>query len=239
VDGVKSHYHQLVTLKPGHKLGGLLTQGSVLIGNGTGTAPHPIYRAVWLREAILGEKVAPPPAEVPALTDTAGESAEKALSIKDLLALHRKEASCNDCHARLDPWGIPFEQYNAIGKYQPEVPRQGVVVPYFDAAKHTDLKGYFDYLKSINTEAMDAGARLPNGPEVNNMEDLKAYILKHRLHDVADNVTRRLLTYALGRHLDFMDRPQIDALLAQSGKNGYKLRDLMIGICCSRLFTQP
>ena len=114
VQGVHGVNLRPVPIKPEHRLGGLLTQGSILIGNGTGTAPHPIYRAVWLREAILGDTVKPPPAEVPALTDSAGESAEQSLSIAELLAKHRTVESCNDCHFRLDPWGIPFEHYNAV-----------------------------------------------------------------------------------------------------------------------------
>jgi hypothetical protein len=73
VAGVKGMQLRPVSIKPEHHLGGLLTHGSVLIGNGTGTAPHPIYRAVWLREAILGDTVAPPPSNVPALSDSAGE----------------------------------------------------------------------------------------------------------------------------------------------------------------------
>ena len=93
VSGVSGNRFRAVPLKPEHRLGGLLTHGSVLIGNGTGSAPHPIYRAVWLREAILGDDVADPPADVPALTDTAGESAEKALTIKDLLAKPRQKES--------------------------------------------------------------------------------------------------------------------------------------------------
>ena len=71
------------------------------------------------------------------------------------------------------------------------------------------------------------------------MDELKAFILEHRLHDVADNVTRRLLSYGLGRHLDFRDRPAVDALLAESKKNQYKLRDLITEICMSETFIQP
>ena len=239
VDGVKAHDHQLVTLKPGHDLGGLLTHGSVLIGNGNGSTPHPIYRAVWLREAILGEKVAPPPAEIPDISELPGVELEKALTIKDLLALHRKETSCNDCHARLDPWGIPFEHYNAVGNYQPKVPKEGVRVEPFVQGKHKDISGYMDYLESINTESIDASAKLPNGPEVRTMKELKAYILKYRIDDVADNVARRLLTYGLGRHLDFKDRPAVDALLADAKNNQYKLRDMLTSICMSELFIQP
>ena len=105
VEGVHGLKLRPVAVQPDHRLGGLLTQGSVLVGNSTGSAPHPIYRAVWLREAILGDEVKPPPAEVPALSDSAGDSADEAVSIKNLLALHRNNESCRDCHVRLDPWG--------------------------------------------------------------------------------------------------------------------------------------
>jgi hypothetical protein len=169
----------------------------MLIGNGTGSAPHPIYRAVWLREAILGDDVTDPPADVPALSDTAGESAEKALTIKGLLAKHRQKESCRDCHARLDPWGIPFEHYNAIGKYQPLVPKEGARVNGFNLQTHGDLDGYAAYLKTINTEKVEANARVPNGREVSGMEELKAYLLEHRQEEVAENLLRRLLTYGI------------------------------------------
>ena len=161
VKGVEGHKLRPVPIKAEHNLGGLLTQGSVLIGNSTGTAPHPIYRAVWLRDAILGDHVKEPPAEVPALTDTA-ESAEKALSIKELLEKHRHVRSCNDCHARLDPWGIPFEHYNAIGQYQPMVPKEGVKVRRMKNHRYEELETlteYREYLKSINTVKMDASSK--------------------------------------------------------------------------------
>ena len=214
----------------------------MLIGNGNGSVPHPIYRAVWLREAILGEKVAAPPSDIPDISELEGvdkKDIENALTIKDFLALHRTKTSCRDCHARLDPWGIPFEHYNAIGQYQPKVPKKGVRVQPFVADKHKDISGYMDYLESIGTEAIDASAKLPNGPEVTTMKELKAYILKNRIDDVADNVVRRMLTYGLGRHLDFKDRPAVDAILADAKKNQYKLRDMLTAICLSEVFVQP
>ncbi|MEZ6105792.1 MAG: DUF1592 domain-containing protein [Pirellulaceae bacterium] len=109
LDGVQGLRLRRVALNAEDRLGGLLTQGSILVANSTGSAPHPIYRAVWLREAILGDDVPPPPAEVPALVDSAGDAATEASSIKELLRLHRTNESCRDCHVRLDPWGIPFE----------------------------------------------------------------------------------------------------------------------------------
>jgi hypothetical protein len=238
ISGIEGTELRPVAIKPEDRLGGLLTQGSVLIGNGTGSAPHPIYRAVWLREAILGDEVAPPPADVPALTDTVGESAEHASSIKDLLRLHRTQESCNDCHFRLDPWGIPFEQYNAIGKYQPKAPKEGTRVGRFDKAKHVDLAGYQAYLDSINTVSVEADARVPNGPEVGGMEDLKGYLLKERKEDIAQNMVRRLLTYSLGRELTYRDRFAVEQLLNYQKMNGLGLRDMIVSVCQSPLFLE-
>ncbi len=236
VPGVFGNELRPVPLKPEYHLGGLLTHGSVLIGNGTGSAPHPVYRAVWLREAILGQDVPPPPADVPALTDSVGAAAEKALTIKELLVRHRQAESCNDCHSRLDPWGIALEQYNAIGKYQPLVPQVGTRVSPFDKAKHADLAGYAAYLDSINKVAVEAESRLPLGPTVNGLDELKAYLLKHRKDDIAKNVLRRLLTYGIGRDLTWRDRHEVEALLLQSQKHDYQLRDMIVSICQSATF---
>ncbi|MBA4192576.1 MAG: hypothetical protein C0467_31800 [Planctomycetaceae bacterium] len=237
VEGVTGHELRPVAIKPEHHLGGLLTHGSVLVGNSTGSAPHPIYRAVWLREAILGEEVKPPPAEVPALSDTAGDAAEKAVSIKDLLRKHRQNESCNACHARLDPWGIPFEQYNAIGKYQPKVPAASVkMVRGFDKKIDMDLAGYSTYLNRINTVPVQADSEVPRGPKIDGMEQLKAFLLKDRIDDIGENVLRRLLTYGIGRELTYRDRVEIEKLHQQSKQNNYKLQDMIVTICQSPTF---
>lgn len=236
VQGVEGNGLRRVSLRPEHQLGGLLTHGSILIANGTGSAPHPIYRAVWLREAILGDEVRPPPADVPALTDTAGESAENALTIKDLLAQHRTKESCMDCHVRLDPWGIPFEQYNAIGKYQIKVPKEGTRVRGVDLRQDKDLESYFKYLDSISTEPIEASSRLPNGRKVDGMNELKAYLLESRREEVAANVLRRLLTYAIGRELTVRDRFEVEQILKKLEKSQYPLKDMITEICLSPLF---
>ena len=236
VEGVKGEKMRAVPIKPEHHLGGILTHGSVLIGNGTGTAPHPIYRAVFLREAILGDTVAPPPADVPALSESAGESVEKALSIAELLAKHRTVESCADCHVRLDPWGIPFEQYNAVGRFQPMVPKDGTRVRNFDAKTHVDLAGYEKYVESINTVEMKAEARVPHGPNVDGMRELKAYLLNDRKDTIAENVLRRLLTYSVGRGLTYRDRFAVEALFDQAEGNGFKMRDIIVSICQSDVF---
>ncbi|MCA9172945.1 MAG: DUF1592 domain-containing protein [Planctomycetales bacterium] len=236
VAGVQGDELRPVAIKPEHRLGGLLTHGSILIGNGTGTAPHPIYRAVWLREAILGDDVPPPPADVPALADSAGESAEQALTIGELLRKHRQQESCNDCHSRLDPWGIPFERYNAIGKYQPLVPKDGVRVSGFSKQIHRDLAGYTEYLQSIHTVPVLADSRVPRGPRVDGMRELKTYLVEQRSDDIAENVLRRLLSYAIGRNLDWRDRFAVQDLLDSANQRNAGLQDMIVMICQSRTF---
>ena len=237
VEGVEGLKLRTVKIDAEHRLGGLLTQGSVLLGNSTGSAPHPIYRAVWLREAILGQEVKPPPAEVPALSDSAGDSAEEAVTIKDLLALHRNNESCRDCHVRLDPWGIPFERYNAIGKYQPFVPKEKVRVRGVNMKLDQSLSGYRKYLESVYTEKVEASSGVPLGPIVDGMEDLKAYLLKDRKSEIAENMIRRLMTYGMGRSLSYLDRFDVEKLLEEAEGNGYKLQDMIISVCLSPSFT--
>lgn len=239
VDGVQGLQFRAVPIAPEAKLGGLPTQGSVLVGNGTGSAPHPIYRAVWLREAILGDEVKPPPAEVPALSDTAGEEVENATTIKDLLRIHRTVESCNDCHVRLDPWGIPFEEYNAVGQFQPHIPKNGATIRGFQDAIDGTLNGYSEYLKTVNTVPIDAAARVPNGPEVQGMRELKDYLLKDQKEEVAENVIRRLLTYGIGRSLTYHDRYAVEKLLKQTKETDHRFQDMIVTVCLSDLFRKP
>ena len=237
IEGVQGLRFRTVSIQPEHRLGGLLTQGSVLVGNSTGSAPHPIYRAVWLREAILGERVQPPPAEVPALSDSAGESADEAVSIKDLLAIHRKKETCFDCHARLDPWGIPFERYSAAGNYQPHVPKDTVRIRGFSQEEDRTFTAYQAYLNSVYTERVDVSSRLPNGPEVDGMMELKEFLLKERKDDIAENLIRRLMSYSLGRELNYRDRFEVERLVKMAKQNGYKLQDMVVSVCQSPTFT--
>ena len=206
VEGVTSAEIKPIALKKGHNLGGLLTQGSFLTANSTGTTPHPIYRAVWLREAILGDKVEEPPADIPALSDSVGPIPKNTSSIAEMLKIHRQKKNCNVCHAKLDPWGIPFEEYNAIGKYAPN--------------------------NSVNMKV-----KVPNGPYVSSVKELKKHLIEDRKTDIAKNVLKRLTEYGLGRELSIYDKYEFETLLQKSADKGHKIRDMIILICKSRLFT--
>ncbi|MGD1979023.1 MAG: DUF1585 domain-containing protein, partial [Akkermansiaceae bacterium] len=156
-----------------------------------------------------------------------------------LLAKHRNVESCADCHVRLDPWGIPFEHYNAIGKFQPKVPKEGTRVRGIDLNKDKGLEGYSKYLASINTEKIEADSRLPNGPEVNGMEELKTYLLNNRKEQIAENMVRRLTSYAIGRELTVRDRFAIENILKKTAKEEYPLKDMIKEICLNPVFLRP
>jgi hypothetical protein len=139
---------------------------------------------------------------------------------------------------RLDPWGIPFERYNAIGKYEPRSTKHGVKVSRYDTRQHKDLAAYLKYLDEIRTVEVDATAKVPHGPEVDGMADLKKYLIKERKDEIATNVVRRLLAYGLGRELTYLDRYSVEKLLDATEENDYKLQHLIVIVCQSDLFTQ-
>jgi hypothetical protein len=147
--------------------------------------------------------------------------------------------SCNDCHVRLDPWGIPFEQYNSIGQYQPKVPANGTRLRLYAPGKDKNFAEYEEYLKSVNKVEVLSAARLPNGPEVAGMRELKDYLLHEKLDTIAENVIRRLLTYSLGRELTFQDRFVVEQIRNEAKVNGYLMRDLIVAVCRSKPFLTP
>ena len=139
---------------------------------------------------------------------------------------------------RLDPWGIPFERYNSIGKYQPFVPKQGVRIRGFDPNRDKDLAGYANYLTTMNTQEVQARARVPHGPEIDGMPSLKAHLLNARIDDIAENMIRRLLTYALGRELTYRDRYEVEKLVHRCSENEFCLQDMIVAICQSSTFRE-
>ena len=93
-----------------------LTQAGILLANSDGEQSHPIRRAVWLLDRFLGDPPAPPPPDVPELEDT--NPKHKNLSIREQMEVHREKAACANCHRDIDPWGIAFEQYDAVGLWR-------------------------------------------------------------------------------------------------------------------------
>ena len=197
---------------PEHHRGGLLGQGSILLGNSTGSDSHPIRRAVWIRDRLLNDPPAPPPPDVPSLEEADPKFRER--SIREQLEIHRKKAACANCHQNLDPWGIALENYDAVGLWREgsEPAQDGQEIP----------------AQAVN--------RLPGGIELTSVESLKRHLLEQRTDDFSRSLVVHMLTYALGRPVQLTDRDTVSDLTSAFKADNYQLRDLITHLVLSAPF---
>jgi hypothetical protein len=215
MNGPESYQFERIMLGPQDPRGGLLTQGSYLMINSDGEDSHPIKRAVWIRERLLDDPPAAPPPDVPDLES--GDADFDSLSIQRQLELHREKESCNQCHKDIDPWGIPFENFDAIGKWRTEVNR---VVG----------KGKMIRAKLVNTTT------LPDGENVSGNMELQEYLVERQSARFAQALVTKTLTYALGRTLEWTDSKTVDKLTAQFISDDYNIRKLLVAIVQTKSF---
>jgi hypothetical protein len=169
----------------------------------------PVKRGYWVVKQVLGEQIPPPPAMVPVVPELPRDEAKLDLPLRDLLARHREDKSCASCHARFDSLGLVFEGYGPIGDRRTQ-----------------DLSG----------RPVDASATFPGGATGSGVEGLRAYIRERRQDDFVNNLSRRLLAYALGRSLQLSDESTIDAMRAKLAKDGYRFDSLIESIVSSSQF---
>jgi hypothetical protein len=179
-----------------------LTQASVLTVTSNPTRTSPVKRGRWVLEQILGTPPPPPPPDVPELEE--GDKAELTGSLRQRMEQHRKNPSCANCHARMDPIGFAFENYDAIGKWRTK-------------------DGKFD---------IDPSGTLPDGQSFKGPAELKQ-ILKDKKDLFARNLVEKMLVYALGRGLEHSDKPAVDAITAVLAKNDYRFSVLAAEIAKS------
>lgn len=212
IPGVMGTGMRPVPRMPEDHRGGLLTHGSILLSNSTGSDSHPIRRAVWIRDRILNDPPAPPPPDVPTLED--GDPDFRKRSILEQLAIHRKKAACNNCHKNLDPWGIALEGFDAVGLHRKPNQTQ--------AAEN----------KTIPTTTN----RLPGGVELADVQSLKRHLLESRKDDFSRSLVIHLLTYALGRPIQLTDQNAVHELTASLEADNYQLRNLITQVVLSPSF---
>ena len=206
LNGVEGNGFRAVKLNKNQNRGGLLSQGSFLTGHSDGTQPHAIKRAVWLKEKILGDHPPPPPPNVPEL-DSETPGFEK-LTLKEQLFLHRNKVSCMDCHKKIDPYGVIFENYDATGRYQ------------------LTMKG----------KPIDSKSVLPDGNEVDGIQDMKDYILKFKTEDFTKSIVKNLFSYANGRDVGFADEKEIKYIVERVKRDNYSFKTVIQEIIYSPSF---
>lgn len=228
INGVKGQEFTKVSVDENSNRGGLLTQGAFLVGNSDGMNSHAILRGVWLAEVILNDPPPDPPNNVPPL-DESIPGFDK-LTLNQKLFAHRDNAACRSCHQKIDPWGIPFENFDASGAWREQVLVVSQVKVAVKKKKRKKVVFENNYLP-IQRDAM-----LPDGVEVDGVVELKDYLLNHRKRDFAKGLTERLLAYALSRDIDFYDEQLVDQLVDTFEQNNYSVPILIREIVQSEQF---
>ena len=188
--------------------GGILGMPATLAATSFPNRTSPVRRGVWALEQVLGERVPPPPPNVPELDEQDGESIE-GLTLRQRNELHQKDPVCANCHRVLDPIGFGLENFDAIGRWRD---------------------------KNAEGRAIDSAGTLPSGEAFSGPVELKA-LLAEREADLARNLTERLMAYALGRQLEGYDEIVIDQLMEKIAKDDYRVRTIVTEVIASYLFT--
>jgi mono/diheme cytochrome c family protein len=199
-----------VELPPDHPRGGVLTMGGVLTVTSNPTRTSPVKRGKWVLENILGSPPAPPPPDVPALEDAKEKAELKAPTQRELLALHRADAKCASCHARMDPPGLALENFNAFGRLRTQEAGQTI----------------------------DSSGELATGEKFSGVRDLKqALVEKHHI-EFYRTLTEKMMTYILGRGVEYYDVPTVNAIVEQMDKDKGRFSTMLYGILESAPFQQ-
>jgi hypothetical protein len=186
--------------------GGLLGQGSLLTVTSPPNRTSVVKRGKWLLDNLLGAPPPPPPPDIPLLEDTS--NGHKNLSLRAALELHRTNPGCAGCHKVMDPLGFALENYNGIGQWRS---------------------------KDGGAE-IDASGKLPDGTEFSGPSGLKKALTTVRRDEFASTVVERLLTYALGRGVEYYDQPVVRAIVRETGPGEYRMRDVITSIVLSTPF---
>ncbi len=189
---------------------GLLGQGSFLSVTWVQNfRTSPVKRGVWVLENILGTPPPEPPPNVPALEDTKG-GPEKILTLREQMTLHRKNEPCASCHRLMDPIGFALENFDADAKWRTRQGGEGGV-------------------------AIDSSAELWDGTKVNGPIELRQALLRYSPQFVR-MITEKLMTYGLGRGVEYEDMPVIRAIVRDADKNNDKFSAILMGVIKSAPF---
>ena len=185
---------------------GLLGQGSILTLTSYATRTSPVLRGKWILENLLASPPPPPPPNVPALEETTSDGLPR--SMREAMEQHRANPVCASCHQRMDPLGFALENFDAVGRWRT--------------------------LGESNTP-IDASGVLPNGTRFDGPAGLRAELV--RLPDqFVTTLTDKLLTYALGRGLEYFDAPAVRAIVRNAANDDYHFASIVLGIVNSAPF---
>ena len=191
---------------PDDTRGGLLGQGSILAATSYPNRTSPVLRGKWLLSTVVGADPPAPPPNVPPLPDR-GDGGKRA-SVRERLEQHRKSPVCASCHAAMDPLGFALENFDAVGTWR------------------TAGEG---------GTRIDASAEMPSGVRFEGPAGLRDLLSSQR-EQFAATLTERLLAYALGRGLEYYDRPAVRKILRDAAASNYRWSSIVQGVVNSTPF---
>ena len=190
----------------GDRPGGLLGHGSILTVTSYANRTSPVLRGKWLLENVLGSPPPPPPPDVPALEEN--DEREVPASVRERLEVHRRNPVCASCHRPMDPLGFALENFDATGRWR-------------------DL--------GAGGDPIDASGHLLDGAPFDGPKEFRE-ALASRGEEFVGTVVEKLLTYSLGRGLEFYDMPAVREIMQQAAAEDYRWSALILGIVRSLPF---
>jgi hypothetical protein len=208
IDDVEGDEMRKVELPEDSHRSGILTHASFLIVTSNPTRTSPVKRGLFVLDNLLGLPAPPPPPDVPPLERT--RTRGSGLTMREAMARHREDPLCASCHARMDPLGLALEEFNALGMWREE-----------------------EYGKPIDT-----AGQLVTGESFQNTRELARVIASDRRRDFYRCLTEKMLTYALGRGVEYYDSPTIERIVDELDKDSGKMRTLVYGVVESAPFQK-
>jgi cytochrome c5 len=186
---------------------GLLGKGAILMVTSYPNRTAPVLRGAFILESIAGTPPSPPPPNVEAFKEN--KEGEQAKTVRQIMEQHRASPSCNACHGVMDPLGFAFENYDSIGMWRAK-----------DKFART---------------VIDSAGKLVDGTAVNGPADVRQALMKHP-EQFVQTMTEKLLTYGLGRRLEYYDMPGVRKIVRDAGRDNYRFSSIIMGIIRSAPF---
>ena len=211
---LKESGFQRVALRPEDHRGGLLTQAGILMLTSDGTRHRPVHRGVWVSEAIFGKTPPPPPPNVQPIEPTPNDKPKATVRMQ--IEAHATNATCASCHRKIDPLGLAFDNYDAIGRWRTEeIVHNG---------------------KGANPP-VNASGIMPDGRTYSGPDEFKQ-LLAQDVDHFADAFVEQVATFALRRVMTIDDAVQMKAIARASRSDDYRLRTLIENLVMSELFQK-
>jgi hypothetical protein len=203
---VRGDRFRRVTLTDPNRFG-LLGKGAVLMVTAYPNRTSPVLRGAYILENITGTPPSPPPPNVEAFKEN--KEGEKPKTVREIMETHRANPACNACHGVMDPLGFSLENFDTIGAYRS-----------MDRSTRTRI---------------DASGRLADGTVVNGASDLRNALLRHP-EQFAQTFTEKMMTYALGRGVEYFDMPGVRKIVKEAERDNYRFSSIVMGIVTAPAF---